>query len=346
MSAARSASAGLAAAAEAAEIPGKIVDEAIAWAVRLDFNVPTPQSRAAFARWLAASPLHAAAWARVQSLNADFARLPARLAHDTLDAADALRGARARRRRDALRALAFGGVALAAGWSGYRHAPWQRLVADYATATGERRTVALADGTVIVLNTDSAIDVRMDSVQRRIALRRGEMLVTTGHDAQARARRPFWVGTPFGAMQALGTRFTVRLYETDARISVQEGAVQLHPASGAPADPGAPVVHAGQSGRLAADGASLVPAPAADPAGWVDGVIAARGMRLDALLAELGRYRVGHIACDARVAALPVSGVFQLGDTGATLQFLVQTLPVRVRFLTRFWVMVGPDGAA
>ncbi|WP_420992991.1 FecR domain-containing protein [Cupriavidus sp. 30B13] len=346
MSAARSASAGMAAAADAAEIPGNIVDEAIAWAVRLDFNVPTPQGREAFARWLAASPLHAAAWGRVQSLNADFARLPARLAHDTLDAADALRAARARQRRDALRALAFGSVALAAGWSGYRHAPWQRLVADYSTATGERRTIALADGTVVVLNTDSAVDVRMDSVQRRITLRRGEMLVTTGHDAQARARRPFWVGTPFGAMQALGTRFTVRLYAADARISVQEGAVQLHPATGLPADPGAPIVHAGQSGRLGADGASLVPAPAADPAGWVDGVIAARGMRLDALLAELARYRSGHVGCDARVAALPVSGVFQLGDTDATLQFLVQTLPVKVRFLTRFWVMVGPDGTA
>ncbi len=38
--------------------------------------------------------------------------------------------------------------------------PWRAWNADYRTAVGERRTVMLADGTSIVLDTDSTIDIR------------------------------------------------------------------------------------------------------------------------------------------------------------------------------------------
>jgi transmembrane sensor len=42
------------------------------------------------------------------------------------------------------------------------------------------------------------------------------------------------------------------------------------------------------------------------------------------------------------VAALPVSGAFQLADTDATLAALAASLPVRIELRTRWWVTIGP----
>ena len=79
---------------------------------------------------------------------------------------------------------------------------------------------------------------------------------------------------------------------------------------------------------------------------WANGVIAGKDMRLADLLAELARYRPGHITCDPRVAGLRVSGLYHVKDTDQALQFLLQTQPVSVVYTTRFWVSVGPDSGA
>ncbi len=61
-----------------------IIDAAIAWAVKIEFNTPPAHTRDAFDCWLKASPLHARAWRRVQSLRDDFVVVPPKLALDTL----------------------------------------------------------------------------------------------------------------------------------------------------------------------------------------------------------------------------------------------------------------------
>ena len=65
-----------------------------------------------------------------------------------------------------------------------------------------------------------------------VVLHRGEISLNTGSDAGSPARRPFRVRTPYGMVEALGTRFVVRLDDDGARISVQEHAVALTPADG------------------------------------------------------------------------------------------------------------------
>src|SRR5690606_11580505 len=101
--------------------------------------------------------------------------------------------------------LAVGGGMLSYG--GYRHAHTAGWTADYRTATGEQRRSVLADGTQLQLNTASAVDVAYDANSRRLVLREGEILITTAPDP---AGRPFFVQTPQGIVQALGTRFSVR----------------------------------------------------------------------------------------------------------------------------------------
>ncbi len=327
-----------------ADIPARVVDQAINWSVRLDFSEASAGTRKAFARWLEADPLHALAWQRVQALRDDFSRMPPALALDTLQSAGARRGMRGLKRRQALKVLALAGVSVLAAASVRELAPWQRLLADTSTATGEQRTVRLADGSTIVLNTDTAINTGLGDERRVITLRRGEILVATGHDerfsAGNGAARPFWVQTPFGSLRALGTRFVVRLEAGRARVSVQEGAVELHPA----AQGARPVARAGTSWWLASDGGTPAPAQSFEADGWADGVIAGNDMRLADLLAELARYRTGRIVCDPRVADLRVSGAYHVRDTDQTLRFLAQAQPVSIVYRTRFWIAVGPGG--
>ncbi len=320
-----------------AVLPDAVIDAAILWSVRLAHGEATPKMRRAHAQWLAADPRHAQAWQRVGDLRRGFAGVPPGPARETLQAAQ--RHRQQRGRRAALKLLSLAGVALGAGWLLREHAPWQRLLADASTGTGEQRTLRLADGTTLVLNTDSAVGTDLNGERRLVVLRRGEVMVSTGDDAgAAAAKRPFWVYTPFGRMQALGTRFVVRIDERRARVSVQQGAVALHPGDG----PAEAVVQAGQSRWLAESGSSPAASRGFDEDGWVDGVIAGRDIRMADLLAELGRYRHGVVTCDPAVAELRVSGVFHVRDSDRALQFLAQTQPISVRLRTRYWVSVGP----
>lgn len=327
---------------EPVRLPAALIDAAVGWAVRINHSHPSAAQREAFQRWLEAEPLHGLAWQRVNGLKgfqSALQSLPPRLALDTLQGAQALRQRQAAGRRQATKLLALAGVAVATGWLAREHAPWQRLLADASTGVGQQETLRLVDGSVVMLNTDSAVSMDFSGASRVIVLRRGEMLVTTGADAEGGGSRPFWVHTPFGRLQALGTRFTVRLHERHASVSVQDGAVALHPAGG-----GAPVtVHAGGSRWLTEEGAPSAQGLGFEADDWAQGVVAGRNIRLQDLLAELQRYRRGRIVCDARVADLRLSGLFHTRHTDQTLQFLVQTQPLSVTYRTRFWVTVGPD---
>ncbi len=317
-------------------LPERAVEAAIDWALKLD-ETPPAATRAAFDRWLARSPDHALAWARISSLRGDIAALPPALARDTLDAAQQQRQVAARRRT--LRLLASGAVLLGAGWGSYRHTPWQRLIAQYSTATGMRGSWQLADGTLLALNTDSAASSDLRGEQRVLTLHRGEALIETGADPGWQPRRPFWLHTPFGKIQALGTRFVVRLDDTGARVGVQEGAVALHPRRG-----GSPTeVRAGESRWLLADATAAAPQQGFAADDWYRGALACQDVRMAELLSEFERYRFGRILCDARVAGLRVSGVFHVDDIEHALQTLALTQPVRIERHTRYLLRVLPQ---
>src|SRR5690606_38961133 len=110
-------------------------------------------------------------------------------------------------RRNAIKlALLAGGLATV-GWraAGTAAPPW---LAAHRTGTGERLALTLADGTRVVLNTRSAIDVDMTETVRQIWLRQGEILVTTARDEH----RPLLVRTASGSLRPIGTQFTARQF--------------------------------------------------------------------------------------------------------------------------------------
>jgi transmembrane sensor len=65
-------------------LSGAILGEAIAWAIRIEFNTPDPHTRETFDTWLLESPMHARAWHRLQGLQNDFKAVPPKLVLDTL----------------------------------------------------------------------------------------------------------------------------------------------------------------------------------------------------------------------------------------------------------------------
>jgi len=62
--------------------------------------------------------------------------------------------------------------------------------------------------------------------------------------------------------------------------------------------------------------------------------------RLEDVVAELSRYRHGYLGCAPEVAGLRLSGTFLLDDSEGVLANLEDSLPVRLRRLTRYWVRV------
>ncbi|WP_343737273.1 cellulose biosynthesis cyclic di-GMP-binding regulatory protein BcsB, partial [Achromobacter sp.] len=210
--------------------------------------------------------------------------------------------------------------------------------ADLRTAAGEQLTRQLDDGTRLVLNSGSAVDLRYGSSERRLVLVAGEVLVTTGQEPLP-TYRPFVVQTPQGEVQALGTRFSVRVVEDQTEVMVFEHAVLARPIHGTPLR-----IDAGQRGSftLAQTGAL---APVDDSAAlWEQGMLVVRDQRLADVVAELARHRPGFLRCAPEVADLRVSGALSLRDTDAALQALAERLPIAVQRVTRYWVSVGPAG--
>ena len=169
-----------------------------------------------------------------------------------------------------------------------------------------------------------------------LELVRGEILVQTAPDS---LHRPFIVQTAMGAVQALGTRFTVRERASGIEVGVLQGAVQLRPAH---APHAAQRIAAGEQGTFTAQQAVHSGALDTAASAWAEGMLVASRMRLEDFLAELGRYRRGRLGCDPAVAGLHVSGAYPLADTDRVLAALTSSLPVEIHSFSRYWVMVRP----
>lgn len=315
--------------AETAPIPPHVARAAVHWLLELDAG--GDGARRQWQAWMDADPLHARAWQRIAEVDGQLRSLSTPVALRTL-AAPGL----ARRHAVRLAALLTAGAGglLAARQTG----TWQQLAADLSTATGERRETVLADGTRLMLNTASAVDLRYTAAERLIVLRAGEILVHSAPDAARRhPPRPLRVRTAEGTVRAIGTRFTVRQQGGQTAVAVLEGAVELTPAH---APHTARRLSAGEQGRFTTTAASP-PAPLREgAAAWADGMLVADDMPLPDFLAELARHRPGVLRCAPGAAGLRVSGSYPLADTDRVLAALTLSLPVQVRSRTRWWVVV------
>ncbi|MBL8299274.1 MAG: FecR domain-containing protein [Rhodanobacteraceae bacterium] len=211
---------------------------------------------------------------------------------------------------------------------GPRLAPsWQNWNSDLYTDIGKPQSQTLADGSVLELDTDSAVRVRLGSNRRDIELLRGRLAIAVAKDST----RPLHVQAGRVDAMAVGTRFVVDHNATGTEVSVHEGIVRVTTGSAAPVD-----LTAGQQafvsdGELAARVGALV-----SNDGWTRGVLSVEQMPLAQVLAELDRYLPERIVLtDSARANLPITATLPLDNPAAALHTLAQTSQLSVRHIPR-----------
>ena len=306
----------------------KVVKQAIQWMLRLRESGHDPALQQQCTQWRSARLEHEQAWQRVSHLHQDLdlRAIPgAGLALQTLETSQ-----QRLHRRQALKLL--GGVVIAgsATWLAKDLDVVSAWASDYATGTGERRTLTLPDGSLMQLNTHSAVDLAFSGQQRLVRLKHGELMIT------CRSQHSVLVQTRDALLEGFEGRFVAYQDGDCTRVSVSHGKVAIH----RPGNGQQQWIESGQNWRLDAQGAHRLAHLDMDAMAWAEGLIVTQDMRLREFLRQVSRYRHGYLSCGDDIADLRLSGVFRLEDPEQLLHLLPQTLPVRLRQRTRWWVRV------
>lgn len=307
----------------------RIAEEAIEWMTLLRSGEATDHDRARFQAWRNRDLRHEAAAARLDWALGVFTvtgeeASSRQIVRDTLLHIPS--------RRHALKAvLAFSAFGITAGVVADCFTPVSCTFSDLRTATGERRRVRLADGTTLILNARSGVDVDLAASKRTIRLRRGEVFVDVAHDAS----RPFFIATREGHVRALGTRFSVKVEDGTTNVSVLSSAVEVTAARGARQR-----VEAGSSARFDNERILEVAPLNTAESGWIDGQIVVKDQPLSEVVDRLRPYFPGWIAVSGSAAPLHVSGVFHMDHIDQAIDALVEAAPIRVRRQRKLWAYI------
>jgi transmembrane sensor len=195
--------------------------------------------------------------------------------------------------------------AAGAGSAIYFKAPPQKV---YATAIGERKTLALSDGSKVEMNTDTVLRVVADGSGRTVWLEKGEAYFQVRHDSA----HPFTVMAGGHRVTDLGTKFLVRTDAQKLQVSLVEGSIRfdapdgrmrepllLSPGDSVTARENTIVVTRNSERELAKD------------LGWRRGVLVFDNTTLADAAAEFNRYnREKIVIADPAVAQLRIDGTF------------------------------------
>lgn len=303
--------------------PRSALEQAIEWTACLGDESALPDERRAFERWLHADPANAQAWHKVQGHVQRTLSPVDNLARRTLQAP------RPSRRHLLRGALAIAGVGLGGRLLSQPGMPLAEFGADVRTGTGERLSRTLVDGSRIVLNAQSAVDIDFNPSQRQLRLRAGKVIVDATQE-----NRLFQVLTEFGCVQASGARFMVACGETSSRVWVSQSSVKVISRSGASTQ-----LQAGH-GALFNDRIELLGANHSGEANWQDGWLNVVDWSLGEVLDAFRPYRPGVLRVSPQAARLRVSGGFSLDHSNRALSALEQTMPLRINRFGDWWVSV------
>jgi transmembrane sensor len=302
------------------------------------------QDRQEFAAWLADDPLNrqavegiVAAWHAVDQ-HAASAQIMA-LRECALAAAREAVGRRQRRRGW----LAAAALLLTVAGGGL----WRWLTPQsVATGLGERRIVALSDGSRISLDAATIVQYVYSRDKRQLWLKQGRAKFDVAKDPL----RPFSVSAANKMVVATGTSFSVECIENQVRVVLYDGHVAVLESSGQnaphPIDVGPKQVPVD---RLLSTGNELI-LPASRPSGvrfepvsiapidpghslsWETGLLVFEDEPLELAVDRMNRYaKRPLVIADPSVASLRISGVFRAGDTDALVEGLAAAFGVEAR---------------
>jgi transmembrane sensor len=308
-----------------------IEEEAATWMIERDRGLSRARKRE-LARWLAADARHAGAFHALAETWALIAEVqPAEAPANVINV---------QRRQHFLIPLSLAAAALLVvclGWwrlanAGLHDGAGQFAIAS-ATDIGVLRTVTLPDGSVIQLNTDSAVDVRYSVDERRVSLTRGEAHFTVAKNRE----RPFIVSVAGVDVRVVGTVFNVRLRPEKIDVLVTEGKVQVDrtgvsdSATASSAEATQAELSAGQKLSIdlqsktapVATRAELSPVEIKQALAWQSRRLDFDAARLEEIVVEMNRYnRHKLVVADSRLTERRFGGSFPAGDYDTIVRML------------------------
>lgn len=314
------------------------LDEASEWFVKLSSGEIKEQDLLAFQKWQQANTLNIQAWQKIQHVTQHFKT--AASYQEVNQTLQHFYHSPLKQRRLALKQIAIAMATVGLSYSAYRTQPWQPLMADYRTPTGGQQRVTLADGSLLILNTATSVNITFTDSERLIELIAGEVLIETAQE-QSRPYRPLLVSTQHGKATALGTRFSVRDFDRHTQVSVLEGAVRISPNNASTST----TIQAGESITFNANQLMQKTAFDTTNTAWSKGFLVVDDMRMEDFIQALSRYRSGLLQCDSTVANISISGSFPIHDTDKTLQIMTERFPVKVETYTKFLTILRASTA-
>jgi transmembrane sensor len=307
----------------------KIKAAANAWWVRLDGDRVSALERAEFANWLASDSRHMQAYDAVCALWDELDAVKQRITLPKIIAPQKPLFYRLW----AAPALAMCCLAL------WLFSPLPILLrADFYTGYGERRDIALSDGSVAHLNGNSALAVHIDGKQRQLTLLKGEAWFEVSPDKS----RPFQVHAEHGTVTALGTAFNIRLRNSLAEVSVTQHSVAIDveqvegQAMHTVVKEGQQLTydqHAGLGNIKTIDSQTVT--------AWQRGKLVFENQPLGEVMAELNRYHHGYLVIsDNSIAQRRVNGVFSADQPLAALSTLESSLQLHSTRINDYLILL------
>ncbi len=310
-----------------------IREQAAEWVVLQGAGPLSSVQQQALEQWCASDPRHAQAFAFAQATWSDLGQLaglaPAAAPRRAPPPARSLRTPGRRRVSRVRRAVACSALVLLA-ILGLEQGPGLLLDwrADYVTGAGEVRRVTLPDGSLVDLDSRSALQLAFDGQQRRVRLLAGDAVFSAA-PVTAAEPRPFVVDYAGASTQALGTRFVVGMAGEGGWVGMLEHSVEVKlqaaPAQGLTSQ----LLQQGQALRYdQAHGVRLWPGRDLQRAtDWQRGVLVFERQPLAEVVERLNRYRDGRLlVVDSALAQRQVSGVFRLDNLEAAADVLTAEL--------------------
>jgi len=297
--------------------------EAVSWHLRLHSQDSGEATFLEFCEWLDADPRNRAAYDKIEDFDAEITnsameeqpRLPRPLVSYLRPSSDGIRAS-------LIRWSAAGVAGIAAAFLvvlAVRTSP--PSAQQYATALGQSRTIQLSDGSVIEMNTATALSVQMDSSERRIVFNHGEAIFRVRHEQD----HPFIVQVGDREVRDLGTVFDVVRDTGAVAVAVAEGQVAIAKPAGDPFV----TIHAGERLKYK-EGSTSSALDRIDPSwstAWRSGYLVYRNSPLEDVVADLNRYfRVPIVLEGTEVPNERFSGVLRIHDESTAVAELTAFL--------------------
>ncbi|MEQ1766562.1 MAG: FecR family protein [Methylotenera sp.] len=311
-------------------IPKSIIEKAVEWHLQLHSASASAADFANFSAWQHQNPAHALAYQRIESMWGKFGDIEPNAAKASIESA-LKSGKSIKKIAQHGKGITLGFLALVSSYSALQTQPAQVWLAENKTAIGVQRSIVLADGSTLMLNTNTALDIDFSGHQRLIKLYQGEVLITVAKDKS----RPLIITTEQGTAQALGTKFNVKTDAEATQVAVVESKVEActKPSLFSFNQKTCITLHPNQSTTMRSkhiDSARNVDAESIS--GWSTGTLAIDNQALDQVLVELQRYSSVQIQFNqAEISQMRVSGVLPLHNIEQSLHLLADKLPIQIR---------------